>query len=119
MSKVISTITQEERARLAEIAAARKALLAAVAARPESKLEREIKIVSRGIGIRPPGGLGLRMSKEELDQEELLVKDHNDIVRAIRARRAEKLQARNNAAAVAKIRAQACPICFASHAGEC
>ena len=59
------------------------------------------------------------MSKEELDQEELLVKDHNDIVRAIRARRAEKLQARNNAAAVAKIRAQACPICFASHAGEC
>ena len=55
----------------------------------------------------------------EVDQYNQQVANWNAWVRATRAAKKTKAQAARNAAEVRTVRAQACPVCFASHPGEC
>lgn len=55
----------------------------------------------------------------EIDQYNADVHAWNTWVRATRNAKAKAAQVRRNASEVAKVRAQACPVCFASHPGEC
>lgn len=106
--------------RLRELRAQIDALRAEVAARPATRLEKDIRYVSAGIGIRAPRDtFGLRMSQEEIAREEKLVAEYNEIANKLRQQRDDAKQAKINAAEAAKVRAQACAVCFASHAGEC
>lgn len=53
------------------------------------------------------------------DRYNLEVRKYNEAVDAYNARLAAAKQARRNARETAKVRAAACPSCFATHAGEC
>lgn len=58
-------------------------------------------------------------SRAELDARNAQVREHNARVDAARAAAKTAANIRANKAEVRKARASACPVCFASHPGEC
>lgn len=65
-------------------------------------------------------GTGRTASQQaEVDQYNTQVATWNAWVRATRQAKKVQAQTRKNAAEVRAVRAQACPVCFASHPGEC
>lgn len=55
----------------------------------------------------------------EEDRYDREVRAYNEAVKAWNAPIKAAQQARRNAAEVAKVRKAACPVCYATHAGEC
>lgn len=118
--------TTAERARLDQIAERLAGLHREIAARPAA--EAEVRIADTAAQLAEVPGLPrfpfeslimFRMTDADRRLEADLIGEWNTIARAVRARRADRRQAKVNAREVAKVRAAACPTCFASHAGEC
>lgn len=123
--------TPAERAKLDSIKERLEGLHREITARPTPKIADAIESDLRELVPLLPGqarqiegliaGLGLMTKMTEADKrlEADLIAEWNAIARAVRARRADRRQAKVNAREVAKVRAAACPECFVTHAGEC
>lgn len=112
--------TNAERKRIAEIKRERKEMLARASARPAPPIEQDVALVSHMTGEKVPAwSVYLRLTPAEVAAEDRLVAENNAIVAAARRRDREREAAELAEAEIARVRAAACPHCFATHAGEC
>jgi hypothetical protein len=102
------------RAELAAIDAADRALTLALAGRGVARFE--VAALAVRDALLRPRTEAEQIAEARYDRE---VDEYNAAVRDYNAAIAAAAQARVNALQVAKVRAAACPRCFATHAGEC
>lgn len=120
------TATLQERARLDALKIELNALYYELRNRPATAVETKISDTAAEL-IDVPGLprfpfealIMFRMTDADKQRETRILSEWNEIARAVNERIKSRRQAKINAREISKIRAAACPVCFATHAGEC